>query len=185
MDGTVSAQATKEEGIRLFREGLYDEAAARFQQARDEFEAQGNEIEAAEMVNNIGLVRRLEGKWNESEDALQQALDVFTQQGDRSRQAQALGNLGGLYASQGQRDKAKEYLSHAAEIFGELKDTQRQGETLLALGAQLWKTGDRGGGLSTYESGLQSLDKPSISQKALRRLLSFRNRLLGGGRNDA
>jgi tetratricopeptide (TPR) repeat protein len=175
-----SAQERKEEGLRLFQEGLYKEAAIAFEQAQEMFAAQGDDVEAAEMVNNLGVICRLQGKWNEAITALEEAKEIFARLGDRTREAQTLGNLGGMYAEKRERDKSKECLRRAADIFAELGDAQRQGETLLALGVQEWKTGDRGGGLATYEAGLHTLEKPTVSQKALRGLLSVRARLLRG-----
>jgi len=171
--------ALKEEGLWLFQEGLYEEAAAKFRQAQEMFAAEGNEVEVAEMANNLGVLHRLQGEWNEAIAALGKAQAAFAHLGDRSREAQTLGNLGGLYASQGEREKAKECLRQAADIFAELGDGQRQGETLMALGVQLWKTGDRSGGLAAYETGLHVLQKPTASQKTLRGLLGLRARLLG------
>jgi tetratricopeptide (TPR) repeat protein len=179
MEHTGSAQKIKEEGLRLFQEGLYEEATAKFGQAREMFTAEGNEVEAAEMLNNLGVVYRMHGRWEEAAAVLNEARTAFVHLGDRDREAQTLGNLGGLYASNDERDKAKKCLRQAADIFAELGDTQRQGETLLALGVQMWKTGDRNAGLATYEAGLQTLNKPTGSQKALRGLLGLRTRLLG------
>ncbi len=180
MEETSTAQGLKQEGLRLFQEGLYDESLNTFKQAHEKFIAEGNEIEAAEMVNNLGVVYRMQGKWDEAIAALEEARTAFVRLGDRSREAQALGNLGGLYASKREREKAKECLRQAADIFAELGDEQRRGETLIALGLQEWKTGDRRAGLATYEAGLQTLKKPTVSQKTLRGLLKIRARLLGG-----
>jgi tetratricopeptide (TPR) repeat protein len=179
MGETKTAQEIKEEGMRLFHEGLYEEAVAKFEKARQMFAAEGNEIEEAETVNNLGVVYRKQDKWNEAIAALEEAKATFVKLGDRSREAQTLGNLGGLYADQNERGKAKECLREAADIFAELGDKERQGETLLALGVQLWKTDDRSGGLATYEAGLQILPRPTIRQKTVRNLLRMRNRLLG------
>jgi tetratricopeptide (TPR) repeat protein len=173
------AQEVKEEGMRLFHEGLYDEAAAKFELAREMFAAEGDEIEEAETVNNLGVVYRRQDKWDEAIAALEEAKATFAKLGDRNREAQALGNLGGLYADKNERDKAKECLREASDAFAELDDREHQGETLLALGVQLWKTGDRSGGLATYEAGLQVLPKPTVRQKTMRNLLRMRNRLLG------
>lgn len=183
-DKTASAQELKEEGLRLFQEGLYEEAIAQFEKAQEMFAAEGNEIEVAEMVNNLGVIYRMLGQWDEAIASLEQARATFVRLGDRNREAQTLGNLGGLYASKGERDKANECLRQAADIFAELGDDQRHGETLLALGVQEWKTGDRSSGLATYETGLHTLQKPTVSQKALRGLLGLRNRLLGGQKED-
>ena len=181
---TKTGQELKEEGMRLFHEGLYDEAIATFEQAREVFAAEENEIEVAEMVNNLGVVYRLQDKWDEAIAALEDARATFAKLGDRNREAQTLGNLGGLYADKNERDKAKESLRQAADIFAELGDEERQGETLLALGVQLWKTGDRSRGLATYEAGLQILPKPTVKQKTVRNLLRMRTRLLGQKSNQ-
>lgn len=180
MEGESTAQALKQEGLRLFYEGLYDEALTRFKQAQERLAAEGNEGEAAEMINNMGVIYRLQGRWDEAIAALEEARAVFVRLGDRSREAQTLGNLGGLYASKHEREKAKECLRQAADIFAALGDEQRYGETLIALGVQEWKTGDRWGGFATYEAGLQALEKPTITQKTLRALLKMGSRLLGG-----
>ena len=181
MDEVMSAQDTKEEGLRLFQEGLYPEAAEKFEQAREMFVAEEDEVEAAEMLNNLGVVHRMQRDWDKAIAALEEARAAFTRLCDRNREAQVLGNLGGLYAGQGKRDMAKECLQEAAGLFGELGDEQRHGETLLALGVQHWKSGDRQEGLVTYQAGLETLKEPSVGQKALRSLLDLRTRLLGSG----
>ena len=178
MEEKTNAQALKEEGLRLFQEGLYEESAAKFGQAQEMFAADGNETEAAEMANNLGVIYRVQGEWDEAIAALDEAKAAFVRLGDRSREAQALGNLGGLYASKGERDKAKESLRQAADIFAELGDEQRQGETLVELGKQMWKTGDRNDGLMAYKAGLQTLEKPAVNQRAVRGLLKLYDRLM-------
>jgi tetratricopeptide (TPR) repeat protein len=181
MNDAMSAQDMKEEGLRLFQEGLYPEAADRFERAREMFVAEQEEVEAAEMLNNLGVIHRMQRDWDEAISALEEARTAFTRLGDRNREAQVLGNLGGLYASQGKREKAKQCLEDAASLFADLGDEQRHGETLLALGVQHWKSGDRQKGLTAYQTGLQVLKKPSVGQKALRGLLNLRSRLLGSG----
>lgn len=178
MDETISAQDVKEEGLRLFHEGLYEEAADKFRQAKESFKKDGNEVEAAEMANNLGVIHRMRREWDEAITALSEAQEAFANLGDHSREAQTLGNLGGLHASRGEREKAKEYLRQATDKFAELGDAQREGESLMALGVQQWKTGNRGEGLATYQTGLKTLQHPSLGQKALRGLLDLRTKLL-------
>jgi len=174
-DQAMSAQETKEEGLRLFQEGLYPEAAERFESARRTFDSEGDVVEAGEMLNNLGIVYRMQRKWDRAVAALEEARVAFANLGDR----EVLGNLGGLYASQRDRDKAMTSLQEAADIFADVGDKQREGETLLALGVQQWKSGDRKTGLATYQTGLETLENPSAGQKALRGLLNLRTRLLG------
>jgi tetratricopeptide (TPR) repeat protein len=181
MEEVMTAQDVKEEGLRLFQEGLYPEAADRFEEAREMFIAGADEVEAAEMANNLGVVHRMQHDWEKALAALEEAQAAFTRLRDRNREAQVLGNLGGLYAGQGEREMAKECLQEAASLFADLGDEQRHGETLLALGVQHWKSGDHQEGLMTYQVGLETLEEPSVDQKALRGLLNLRTRLLGSG----
>jgi tetratricopeptide (TPR) repeat protein len=172
MGETATAQDVKQEGLRLFHEGLYEEAAAKFEQAREMFVVDENEVEAAEMVNNLGVIYRTQDKWDQAIAALEEARAAFVKLGDRSREAQTLGNLGGLYAEKRDRDKAQECLRQAADIFAEIGDAQRQGETL--------KTGNRQGGIATYMAGVQLQNKPTFRQKAMHSLFGLYTRLLGG-----
>ncbi|MBN1956357.1 MAG: tetratricopeptide repeat protein [Anaerolineae bacterium] len=176
-----SGETLKAEGLRFFEEGLYEEAIERFGQAQELYVAEGKEADAAEMLNNLGVVYRLLRRWDDAQAALEEAKAAFARLGDRNREAQALGNLGGLLASKGERVRAQEYLQQAADIFHEIDQEQKYGETLVALGSQMWKAGDRRGGMATYESGVMLLEKPTVQQKAIRSLLKLRNRLLGGG----
>lgn len=173
------ARCLKKEGQRLFLEGLYEEAGSKFQESRALFTAAGDEIEAAEVTNDLGLVYRLQGRWDDALITLEQARSTFARLGDRSREAQVLGNLGGLYATMGRRDKAKEYLRQAADMFAELHDSQRYGETLLALATQMWRTRERANAIATYTAGLELLEKPSLGQRILRGLLKIRSWLVG------
>lgn len=173
-----SAEALKQEGLRLFEEGLYEEAAQRFGEAQEVFATEGKMAEAAEMLNNLGVTYRMLQQWDRARAALEEAQAAFARLGDRSREAQALGNLGGLLASRGERVRAQEYLRRAADIFGELGDNQRRGETLIALGIQMWRSGDRRGGLRTYQEGLSILETPTARQRFLLRVLGWLFRIL-------
>jgi tetratricopeptide (TPR) repeat protein len=180
MEETTTARALKEEGRRLFEEGLYEEAATKFGQAQEMFAVEGNEVEVAEMVNNLGLIHQSHGEWDKAIAAIDEARATFVRLGDRSREAQALANLSRPYSRQGDLDKAKECLRQAADIFDELGDEQRKGETLVELGKQMWRAGKRGDGLAAYEAGLQTLEKPTAAQKTVKGLLNLRARLQGG-----
>ena len=83
MEETTTAQALKDEGLRLFQEGLYEEAATKFGQAQEIFATDGNETEAAEMVNNLGVIHRMKGEWDGAIAALDEAKAAFVRLGDR------------------------------------------------------------------------------------------------------
>jgi tetratricopeptide (TPR) repeat protein len=92
----LTAEELQKEGLRLFEEGLYDEAARRFNEALEHFAEDGREVEAGEMLNNIGIIRRKQGHWEAAREAIEEARRIFVRLEDKSREAQAQGNLGGI-----------------------------------------------------------------------------------------
>lgn len=177
---TDHAVTLQDEGLRLFREGLLDEAILRFSEALEHFAAEGREAEAGEMLNNIGVIRRRQGKWEEACEALEEARRTFVRLEDRAREARALGNLASAYAALKRLEEAEHAWREAAVIFQELGDRQNQGETLLALGIAMFKSGRRQEGLATYQAGLSLLEHPTFLQRLYRLLLLIQVRVLGG-----
>lgn len=173
-------ETLKEEGLRLFRDGSYPESLEHFNQAYSAFMECGKTLDAAEMLNNMGVIYRIEGKLSEAAEKLERARQIFSENDDRSREAQTLGNLAPLYSKQDAYERAVETFDQAAEIFQELKDDDRRGEVLMAKGILQFKKGQRTSGLAAYEAGLMLLKRPTVKQKVLRISFKLRQRLLGG-----
>ncbi len=179
-DMNTDPNALKEEGVRLYREGSYAEAAARFSAARPLYAAQGEAGLAGEMLNNLGLCRRAQKQWDAARTALEEALAEFRALGDRAREAQALGNLGALAEAQGDKPQAGKHYEQAAEIFKELGDRENRAHTLQALSALQLKEGRHFEALATMEAGLEDAPKLSVQKRLLRRLIQWPMRMLTG-----
>ena len=63
----------KEEGLRQFKSGHYDEALATFGAAATAFATIPDNIGQAEMLNNMGVIYQLKGQYDGAATALQQA----------------------------------------------------------------------------------------------------------------
>jgi tetratricopeptide (TPR) repeat protein len=177
---TNEAPNLKEEGLRLFREGDYAEAIARFETARRLFSEAGDAAQAGEMLNNVGLCHRAQKHWGQAQEALEAALAEFRTLGDRSREAQALGNLGALAESQGDRKRAAELYEQAAAIFQELGDEENRAFTLKSLSTLQMKQGRHLEALASMDSSLSAAPKLSVTQRVLRWLLQWPMKMLGG-----
>lgn len=169
----------KEEGLRLFKDGAYQEAIEQFDLAQQGFSQAGQKLDAAEMLNNMGVIHRIEGRLADAARMLEQAKEIFAQVGDRDREAQVLGNLAPLYKKQGDADKALEVYKQAADVFGEIGDKDKQGEILMALGLLQFEKGKRTEGLAAYETGLQMVSHPTGAQKRAQTMLKLRKAILG------
>lgn len=176
-----TADQLQEQGVKLFRRKEYEEAARIFQQAQEAYETEERADMAAEMLTNLGLVHRALGENQQALDVMQQALYTFQQMEDPLRAAKVLGNMGGVYAALGDREQAYSCYRQAADVFQELGEKKLHGETLLAMADLQVREGKISTGAATYEVGLSELDKLSPSQKVLKGLIGFRNKLTGGG----
>jgi tetratricopeptide (TPR) repeat protein len=175
-------QELQAQGVRLFQQQDYDDAARIFRQAQDAYEADGAKDMAAEMQVNIGLVHRALGENQQALDSIQEALHTFQEMQDTRRTAMVLGNLGGVYVALGDKEQAYNCFRQAADIFEELGEKKLYGETLVAMGDLQMRDGKVLAGAATYEVGLENLDDLSASQKVIKGLLGFRNKLTGGSK---
>ncbi len=175
------AQEFQAQGVKLFQQQDYEESARLFRQAEEAYEAEGQADMVAEMQVNLGLVHRALGENQQALDVMQQALHTFESLQDGRRTAMVLGNLGGVYAALGDREQAYNCYRQAADIFEELGEKKLYGETLVAMGDLQVREGKIMRGAATYEVGLENLDELSASQKVIKGLLGFRNKLGGGG----
>jgi tetratricopeptide (TPR) repeat protein len=175
------AQELQAQGVKLFQQQDYEDAARVFHEARDAYEAEGQNDMMAEMQVNIGLVHRSLGENQQALDAMQEALHTFESMQDTRRSAMVLGNMGGVYAALGDKEQAYNCYRQAADIFEEIGEKKLYGETLIAMGDLQVRDGNIMRGAATYEVGLENLGELSASQKVIKGLLGFRNKLMGGG----
>ncbi len=174
-----SAQALQEEGIKLYRQKEYEEAARVFQQAHEAYTAVDQPDMAAEMQTNIGLVHRALGEYQQAIDVMRVALKTFQELGDVRRSAMVLGNLGGVYKELGDNEQAYVCYTQAADAFEELGEKKHYADTMMAIGALQVADGKFIAGASTYEIGLDNLEKLSPPQKLLKWVIGIRNRVSG------
>jgi tetratricopeptide (TPR) repeat protein len=173
----------QERGVKLYEQREYDSAVKIFQQAQEGYENANQPDMVAEMKTNIGLAYRGLGHHQLALDIMQSALHTFQELKDSRRAAAVLGNMGGVYLEMGDKEQAYVCYRQAADAFLEIGETKMYGETLLAIARMQFKDGKVWTSASTYEIGLENIDKLSLGQKFLKRLFSVKNRLSGTGTN--
>jgi tetratricopeptide (TPR) repeat protein len=174
----LDPQAAEGEGQHLFAQEKYREAAKRFSLAQSAYADAGNDLKAAEMLNNAGVAYRRCRKHKEAANALEEARVLFARLDDQQREAQVLGNLGGLYSKMKRYDRAEECFHSAIGLFQDLDDRGRQSETIRAMAIMQFKRGQRSEALATYEDALYYLPNPNFLQRLARLLLKIRALIL-------
>ncbi len=170
----------KEEGLRQFKSGHYDEALATFGAAATAFATIPDNIGQAEMLNNMGVIYQLKGQYDAAATALQQAQTSFAQAGDMNRQGQTLANLGELQRHRGDYHQAGRCYSDAAEKFAQTGDKDKQADMLWAL--SLLRTRQRHWLEAIYlmHDSLKMRPRRHLMQILLYTLLRLGVRLIGG-----
>lgn len=162
-----------------FQQGNFKAAIQGFENALETYRADGKELEAAEMANNLS-VALLKNKKNKK--ALEVVLGTevtFEQHSETTKQAMALGNQGAAYEALKQYEKAEEAYRKSAELLKTTGDEELRGYVLQSLSALQLRQGKNLDGLLSMKTGLEGQEKLPLRKRFLRWLLKIPFRFLG------
>jgi tetratricopeptide (TPR) repeat protein len=171
----MDATEIKEAGLKLYRDGQYEAAAAKFEEAQRAFDAAANRKEAAECANNRGVCWRQAAKFDEATAAFAEAQTLFEELGDALGRAQVLGNLAALHESQGDAAQAMALYQQAIALFEQAGAQTYVKDTYTALSKLKLKQRDFMGAIASFDAGLEQLDHPNLVERMARKILG------GGG----
>jgi len=174
------SRSISNEGIKLYREERYEEAAAKFAEAQALFASENNVKEMAEAANNRGVCWRQAANWSEAHIAFKEARDAFHSIDDLAGEGQVVGNLGALVASEEQPQQAAKYYEEAIELLEAAGEQDLAQATYAALSRLRLKEGNWLGAINAYETGLSQVERPGMFQRALRRVLGVPRKMSGG-----
>ena len=160
-------------GKKLYAEGSYQQAADAFGAAAEGYARAENPLQAAEMANNrcVALLQIQQGE--QALEAVRGTDRVFGEAGDVKRQAIALANLGTALKEVGEKEKALEHFQRSAELFSEIGEDELQVQVTQSASALQLKGRDPLGALASMRRGLGELEKPSLVQRWLKKLLDI------------
>jgi tetratricopeptide (TPR) repeat protein len=167
----MDARQIKDEGLKLYREARYEEAAAKFAEAQPAFVAAGDLKEAAECINNRGVCWRQAAKFDEATAAFEEALTAFQGLNDAMGEGQVLGNLAALADSRGDGKHALELYQQAVVIFEKLDAQDYVKDTYTAISKLQLKQRNFMGAIASFDAGLEQLDKPNLVERMARKIL--------------
>jgi tetratricopeptide (TPR) repeat protein len=165
------AKAVKEEGLKLYRAGRYEEAAAKFAEAQQRSADEGNRQEFAECANNRGVCWRQAAKFDEATAAFEEARPLFQGLNDLVGEGQVVGNLAALVESQGDKLHAAELYQEAIDLFTQAGAKDYAKDTYTALSKLKLKQRDVVGAMTAFDAGLEQLDKPNLVERMARKII--------------
>jgi tetratricopeptide (TPR) repeat protein len=149
----------------------YKEAGAIYEAAARAYKVREDELTSAEMLNNACVAYL---QTNSPEDALRCVRDtpsIFESAGDQKRLGLALGNLGTAFDELGHVEEAAEAYIRSATVLQEIGETDMRLHVLKSLSSLQMRSGKQIQALITMQTGLEDIEKPSLKQRALKRIL--------------
>ncbi|CAG0936942.1 hypothetical protein TFLX_05839 [Thermoflexales bacterium] len=165
------ANNLKEEGLKLYRAGRYEEAAAKFAEAQLGFANESNPQEVAECANNRGVCWRQAAKFEEATAAFEEARPLFQGLNDLVGEGQVVGNLATLVESQGDKQRAAELYQEAIDLFTKADAKDYIKDTYTALSKLKLKQRDVVGAMTAFDAGLEQLEKPNLIERMARKII--------------
>lgn len=153
------------------------EAARLYQQAANELTASGNQLEAAEMLNNSSVAFLKAGKPKEALTTASGTEKIFSGAQDSRREAMALGNLAAAYEDLHQYDEALSYYTRSADLFKQVGERDFRSVVLKRISALQLRQGKNVESLLSMESSIDSKDQPGLKDRLLRGLIEAARKL--------
>ena len=160
-----------EEGKQAFEAGQYEPAAEKFRAAANGFASLSDEVNAAEMQNNLSVALLKLGRNQAALEALPGTEQVFARAGDARRQGMAAGNQAAALEALQRWDEALAAYERSAEMFGQAGDGDLRSMVLKSAAAIKLRRGQVSESAFKMIGSLDAKDKPSLFERLLRSVL--------------
>jgi tetratricopeptide (TPR) repeat protein len=177
----TTAAEHKDQGLALYQAEKYPEAVAEFELAARAFADAGDPVAAAEMRNNLCVVRMAQQDWASAIEAVSGTPEFFRERGDKMREAQAVANMAAARDGAGEVEAAAGLYVTAIDLFGQLGEKDVRSACFKKLSGLQVKQGQKLQALASMRSGLRLSDDLTPQEKRLKGLLDRAMRMTGLG----
>jgi tetratricopeptide (TPR) repeat protein len=168
-----------EQGVSLFRQGKYQAALEKFNEALQNVQDQPRSM--AEIYNDMGVTYKQLENYPAAYQALDKAMQLFTELGDKKGQAQTLGNRASVYEAEGDPEEAVEIYKQSAALLEEIGETEMAMYVWQAISRLRTKQGQYIAAIGAYEEGIENMPEGSFKRKVLQQILKLPGSVLGTG----
>lgn len=177
----MSPEQLKDLGLKYYHAEQHTEAAQAFQGAAEALEQAGDHGAAAEMRNNLCVVRLAQADWEGALAAVAGTRETFRRLGDSLREGQAVANLAAAHDGAGHIEQAAEGYVQAIDLLGRAGDQETRAACFKKLSALQIKLGQQMQALASMRSGLNLSPDSDLSakEKMLKDLLNRAMKMMG------
>ncbi len=169
-------QKLSQTGKLAFEAGKYESAASTFESAVKSYAALGDQINAAEMKNNMSVALLQAGKAQEALDAALGTDEVFANIQDLKRQGIAVGNQAAALEALKRNEEALVAYERSAQLFADAGEGDMRALVLRSAAGIKLKKGKVAESAFKMIGSLEAKDKPSIFERILKFFMRFLQR---------
>jgi tetratricopeptide (TPR) repeat protein len=166
-------QKMTEEGKQAFEAGQYELAVEKFDAAAAGYASLNDNLNAAEMKNNVSVALLKLGKGQAALDAVLGTEQVFAHASDLKREGMAWGNQAAALEALKRWDEALAAYDRSAEVLGQAGEGDLRAMVLKSAAAIKFRRGKVSESAFKMIGSLEAKDKPSIFERLLKSLLRF------------
>ena len=171
MNDTLTLPELIEEGKSAYKRGDFLASAQAYQATAQGYEAAGDSLTAAEMLNNACVAYLRAGDGEAALQAVDGTPEVFAQAQDMHRQGIALGNLGATLDALKRLDEAADAYQRSADLLGQAGEEDLRAHVLKSLSVLQLRKGDQMQAVATMQSSLDAGQKSAGKTNIFARLL--------------
>lgn len=171
MGEAITIEQLKNEADRAYNSKDYLAAAKSYSAAADGYSQIDEQLQAAEMQNNASVAYLQANQPGEALKSAQDTDQVFADAGDLRRQAIALGNQAAAYEALDQLGAAAKAYQESSNLLKEIGDHELRPTVMQSLSAVQLRLGQQMDALVTMQAGLEEIEKPSLKQKLVKKIL--------------
>jgi len=171
MNESLTPKELVEEGQAAYQRGDYTAAAQDFYAASKGYDALGDALTSAEMLNNCSVAHLKAGESEAALKVVEGTEEIFAKAGDLRRQGIALGNLGAALEALDRLEEALTAYEKSGDLLKEAGEKELRAHVMKSLSAIQLRTGRQMEAIATMQAGLDGLDRPSLKQRLLKVLL--------------
>lgn len=172
-----SAKKLQEQGVALFRQGKFEAAAEKLNEALQN--AVDQPQQSAEIYNDLGVTYKQLANYPAAHQALDEAMTRFTQLQEKKGQAQTLGNRASVFEAEGRLDEAVEIYKQSAAMLEEVGESEMAMYVWQAISRLRTKQGQYIAAIGAYEEGIENMPEGSLKRKVLQKIMKLPGSVLG------
>jgi tetratricopeptide (TPR) repeat protein len=176
MSTEIELKKSAEEGKLAFEAGQYQKAADLFERTADGYASLNDEVNAAEMKNNLSVALLKTGRAQAAFDAALGTEKIFAHARDLRRQGMSMGNQAAALEALKRFDEALIAYEQSAKLFADAGEGDLRAMVLKAAAGIKLKRGQVTDSAFKMIGSLEARDKPSIFERTLKALLRFMQR---------